>query len=127
VLDPSDFEARAGRVGQLVGRRRHSRERRPRGQAEPHHFRFHVRVLSGRLERLLDVSRPAADQRGDEIARGDVQQATSRTACDRPGEERLADAGRAVQQDAVPVDPVALRVVRVLEHEPTVSRTSCFS
>ena len=74
-------------------------------------------MLEGSLERFLDVSRRAADQRGDEIARGDVQQAHLVLACDRPGEERLADAGRAVQQDAVPVDPVALSVVRVLEHQ----------
>src|SRR5215213_8570198 len=32
-------------------------------------------------------------------------------------EERLADAGRAVEENAVPVDPVSLRLLRVPEHQ----------
>ncbi len=74
-------------------------------------------VLKRRFESLVDVPCGAADERGDEIARRNVDEVQPVLAGDRVREEGLADPGRAVKQDAVPVDSVTLRVLRVLEHE----------
>src|SRR3712207_9001100 len=50
--------------------------------------------------------------RRDEVAGRDVDEVEPVLAGDRAGEERLPDAGRAVEQDPVPVDPVAFGVDR---------------
>ena len=74
-------------------------------------------VLDRRLKGLVDVLRRLALDPADQVAGRHVHQVHAVLPGDRAREEGLADTGRPVKQDAVPFDPIALGVVRVLEHE----------
>ena len=62
--------------------------------------------LLGLLEEVADAARADADDRLDELRRGDGEERRARLARDRAREQRLAGAGRAGEQDALG-DPAA--------------------
>ncbi len=74
------------------------------------------RVLLGLLEEVPDARRADADEHLDEVGAGDREERHAGLAGDRAGKQRLAGAGRAVEQHALR-DPGAerLELLRVLQ------------
>ena len=75
-------------------------------------------MLQRSLKGLVDVLGRLAHDSAHQVSGGDVHQAEPVLTGNRSSEERLADSRRAMEQDAVPFDPVPLGVVRMLEHQP---------
>src|SRR5439155_24917396 len=59
------------------------------------------RVLLGLLEQVADAARADADEHLDEIRAGDREERHARLAGDGPGQEGLAGARRAEEEDAL--------------------------
>ena len=74
------------------------------------------RVLLGLLEEVADAAGADADEHLDEVRAGDREEGDAGLAGDGAGEQRLAGAGRAVEQDALgDAGAERLELLRVLE------------
>ena len=77
------------------------------------------RVRLGLLEQVADAAGADADEHLDEVGTGDRVERHAGLAGDRPGEQRLAGAGRAVQQHALgDLGADGLELGRVLRGTP---------